>query len=218
MRENFDKQLTDIRWQAGRMGERAQEALVQALESLERGDKALAESVIKGDRVINELEHNVESGCLKVLLMQQPVAQDLMLVSGILRLVSDIERIGDQAANIAECGVALDAPFSQGHLEELLKMGYHVSKMVESALDAMSRQDAVLARDVIAADDEVDADFVNLKQMILADIAKAGEAPEEIFDVVMVAKYLERIGDHASNIAEYVEYMLTGRLKGEQVI
>lgn len=224
MRESFDEQLSELRRQVARMGKRAHGALARSLASLETGDRDLAERVVKGDRAINELESGIEADCLKLLLTQQPVAHDLMLVSGVLRLVADIERIGDQAANISECFLALEQPIERRHLCALLDMGSRVSGMVEGALDALQREDAELASTVMKSDDEVDADFETIKKMVIDDIAAgvSGGEPdalaEEIFDVVMVAKYLERIGDHAVNLAEYVEFMQTGRLKGEQVI
>lgn len=218
MRKEFNNQLNDLRWQAIKMGDAAQQALDNALRSIERGDKELAEHVVQDDRAINQRERDIESACLKIMLTQQPVAQDLMLVSGVLRLVSDIERIGDQAANIAEIAAKFEEPLEEHYAQALLLMGRHANQMVNKAVSSLLEQDTLGAKSVIEADETVDEDFRTVKQLVVdgfaANIATAGE----LFDVAMIAKYLERIGDHAVNIAEYVGYMQTGEYKGTVII
>lgn len=218
MRNEFNNQLNDLRWQAIKMGDAAQQALDDALRSIERGDAGLAQRVIENDRVINQREHDIESSCLKIMLTQQPVAQDLMLVSGVLRLVSDIERIGDQAANIAEIGANLTEPLEEHYAQALSQMGRHANQMVSKGVSSLLEQDTLGAKNVIAADDIVDEDFRTIKQLVVDGFNAESVAAGQIFDVAMIAKYLERIGDHAVNIAEYVGYMQTGEYKGTVII
>ncbi len=218
MRNEFNNQLNDLRWQAIKMGDAAQQALDDALRSIERGDAELAQRVVENDRVINQREHDIESSCLKIMLTQQPVAQDLMLVSGVLRLVSDIERIGDQAANIAEIGANLTEPLEEHYAQALSQMGRHANQMVSKAVSSLLEQDTLGAKSVIAADDIVDEDFRTIKQLVVDGFNAESVAAGQIFDVAMIAKYLERIGDHAVNIAEYVGYMQTGEYKGTVII
>lgn len=219
MRKEFDNQLSDLRWQVIKMGEASQEALSSALKSIETGDKELAQKVVREDRAINQRERDIESAALKIMLTQQPVAQDLMLVSGVIRLVSDIERIGDQAANIAEIVASLGQKIEGAYAEALQSMGTHASNMVSRAVSSLLQHDTKGAQEVIDADETVDTDFVRIKGLVIDDIsANAATAGEEVFDVVMIAKYLERIADHAVNIAEYVGYMETGEYKGQLII
>lgn len=218
MRKEFNNQLNDLRWQAIKMGDAAQQALDNALHSIERGDKELAQHVVQDDCAINQRERDIESACLKIMLTQQPVAQDMMLVSGVLCLVSDIERIGDQAANIAEIAAKFEEPLEEHYAQALLMMGRHANQMVSKAVSSLLEQDTLGAKSVIEADETVDEDFRTVKQLVVDGFAADAATAGGLFDVAMIAKYLERIGDHAVNIAEYVGYMQTGEYKGTIII
>ena len=152
--------------------------------------------------------------CLKLLLQQQPVASDLRLISSVLKMITDIERIGDQASDIAEIVELL--PDACGHDEHIEQMAQATIKMVTDSLDAFVRRDLTLAWSVIEYDDVVDCLFVECRQDLIAAIAQNPGDGERVLDVLMIAKYLERIGDHATNIAEWVEFSITGTHKTEQ--
>ena len=150
----------------------------------------------------------------KLLLQQQPVARDLRLISSALKMITDMERIGDQASDIAELVIYLSKEPYRKELKHLPQMAENAIRMVTGALDAYVRKDVALAREVMAMDDTIDALFVTVKDELIALIRNDASAGSQAIDLLMIAKYYERIGDHAQNIAEWVEYALTGRHKG----
>jgi len=172
--------------------------------------------VIQFEQKTDEKDREIESLCLKLLLQQQPVARDLRLISAALKMITDMERIGDQAADIAEIVVMLDgAPYIK-RLEHIPEMARETIWMVKSAIDAFVSRDLALAGRVIAHDDVVDALFLHIKDELIGLIEQRVGAGGQALDLLMIAKYLERIGDHATNIAEWVEFSITGAHKGEQ--
>ena len=163
------------------------------------------------------MEREIESLCLRLLLQQQPVAADLRKISSALKMISDVERIGDQATDIAEIGrYLLKQP--ELDLSHIRDMAAEAIKMVNNSIDAFVRHDLVLARQVIDYDDVVDRWFDRLKQELIQKIVAAPERSESCIDLLMVAKYLERIADHATNIAEWAEYSITGKRSKDGVI
>ena len=209
MRNKFDEQLERLHVELIQMGALCEEAISAAAEALLKGDRDLAQAAIQAEREIDQKERDVESLCLKLLLQQQPVAKDLREISAALKMISDLERIGDQAADIAELTRFVRLPDGSGLLH-IADMARAVIAMVTDSVDSFVRRDLTLAHSVCAADDRVDELFDQVKEELIAFIAADAAAGEQGLDLLMVAKYLERIGDHATNVAEWVEYSITG--------
>ena len=213
MRSRFDEQLALLNRELIEMGARCEEVIALAAKSMADGDVRLAKQVAPLDAEIDQKERDIESLCLKLLLQQQPVASDLRLISSVLKMITDIERIGDQASDIAEIVTCLSG--ACGHNAHIDQMAQATIKMVTDSLDAFVRRDLTLAWSVIEYDDVVDRLFDECKQDLIAEIAQNPTDGERVLDVLMIAKYLERIGDHATNIAEWVEFSITGTHKSE---
>lgn len=209
MRNRFDQQLERLHVEMIQMGALCEDAIAAAAEALIRGDEALARSAQEAEREIDQKEREVESLCLKLLLQQQPVAKDLREISSALKMISDLERIGDQAADIAELTRFGRVPEGSGRVH-IGEMARAVIRMVTDSVDSFVKGDLDLARAVRAQDDQVDALFDQIKKELIALIAVDAASGELWLDLIMVAKYLERIGDHATNVAEWVEYGITG--------
>ena len=209
MRNKFDEQLEKLHVELIQMGAACEDAISAAAEALLKGDTALADVAEEAEKDIDQREREVENLCLKLLLQQQPVARDLREISAALKMISDLERIGDQAADIAELTryIRLTDGLSRLHIGD---MAWAVIAMVTDSVDSFVKGDLALARAVRAADDQVDALFEQVKRELIDLIAADAAAGEVGLDILMVAKYLERIGDHATNVAEWVEYSLTG--------
>lgn len=211
MRNRFDNQLAEMNDELISMGALCENAIASAVKALLEGDIKLAAAAIRIDQEIDRKEREIESMCLKLLLQQQPVASDLRLISSVLKMITDIERIGDQASDIAEIVTYLSC--ACGHNTHIDQMAQATIKMVTDSLDAFVRRDLTLAWSVIEYDDVVDRLFDECKSDLIAEIAQNPEDGERVLDVLMIAKYLERIGDHATNIAEWVEFSITGSHK-----
>jgi len=216
MMRRFDKQLAELGNMLLEMSALAERSISLAARALIKRDAGLAEEVIRIEEEVNLKEREVEALCLKLLLQQQPVAKDLRLISSVLKIITDLERIGDQAADISRIVIAMDGGVSAGQSDYIPQMGAAVIKMVSESMDAFVKKDAKLARAVIEYDDVVDGLFDSVKndliELIRADKANGGQA----IDLLMAAKYFERIGDHACNIAEWVAYSVTGKRKGKK--
>ena len=209
MRNKFDEQLEKLHVELIRMGALCEDAISAAAEALLKGDEELAKAAIEADREIDQAEREVENLCLKLLLQQQPVARDLRTISSALKMISDLERIGDQAADIADLTRHVGLPSGSGVLH-IADMARAVIGMVTDSVDSFVKKDLELARAVCRADDQVDTLFDRVKEELIDLIAADAAYGEQGLDLLMVAKYLERIGDHATNVAEWVEYSLTG--------
>ena len=209
MRNKFDEQLEKLHVELIQMGAACEDAISVAAEALLKGDTALADVAEEAEKDIDQREREVENLCLKLLLQQQPVARDLREISAALKMISDLERIGDQAADIAELTryIHLTDGLSRLHIGDMARA---VIAMVTDSVDSFVRRDLTLARGVCAADDRVDELFERVKEELITFIAADPTAGEQGLDLLMVAKYLERIGDHATNVAEWVEYSITG--------
>ena len=214
MRNRFDEQLHTLNHELLEMGALIERAIRSATDALEKQDVEAALQAIAADKEVNQAERDIESLCLKLLLQQQPVARDLRLISSALKMITDMERIGDQASDIAELVIYLSKEPYRKELKHLPQMAENAIRMVTGALDAYVRKDVALAREVMAMDDTIDALFVTVKDELIAHIRNDASAGSQAIDLLMIAKYYERIGDHAQNIAEWVEYALTGRHKG----
>ena len=214
MRNRFDEQLHTLNHELLEMGALIERAIRSATDALVKQDVEAALQAIAADKEVNQAERDIEALCLKLLLQQQPVARDLRLISSALKMITDMERIGDQASDIAELVIYLSKEPYRKELKHLPQMAENAIRMVTGALDAYVRKDVALAREVMAMDDTIDALFVTVKDELIAHIRNDASAGSQAIDLLMIAKYYERIGDHAQNIAEWVEYALTGKHKG----
>ena len=217
IRTQYDADLAALKTAVAEMGQCAADAVEAALEALCTADADGAASVVKGDGRINSMQRDIEHRCMTLLLRQQPVAGDLRRISTAMKIVTDIERIGDHAADIAEIIPHLAASRKAGDpaVSDAIRMGQKAHKMLLDALDALTGEDEPAAQKVIAADDEVDYDFNAIKRTLAAEIAADPAKVDAALDLLMVIKYLERIGDHAVNLAEWVEFVRTGRYQNE---
>ena len=216
MRSRFDEQLALLNKDLIEMGAMCEEVIALAAKALLDGDSTLAAKVAPLDTEIDQMERDIESMCLKLLLQQHPVARDLRQISAALKMITDMERIGDQAADIAEI-----IPFFLSHntfdCTLVCRMAQQASSMVTQSVDAFVRRDVDLARSITKQDDLVDEDFSNVKQALIAAIAREPGQGEVALDLLMIAKYFERIGDHAVNLSEWVEFSVTGVHKHDGV-
>ena len=216
MRNRFDRQLEELHVELIEMGSMCEDVIRKTSKLLQSGDAKVAKEISKEDSNIDEQERLVESLCLKLLLQQQPVAKDLRKVSAALKMITDMERIGDQASDIAEIIETTDFSVPTNDVK-LAKMAETTIAMVTESIDAYVKQDLELVREVIARDDEVDDLFLEVRQEIADDMVEAGD-PMSSLDLLMIAKYFERIGDHATNIAEWVEFSITGTHKDADIL
>ena len=208
MRSRFDEQLELLNVELIRMGALCEDAIAYASRTL-LGEANLAEQVYKTDREIDQKERDIENLCMRLLLKQQPVASDLRLVSSALKMISDMERIGDQASDIAEISSFIQAREVESNLH-IRDMAEATIRMVTQSIDSFVKKDLQIAQEVIRYDDVVDELFNKVKEELIGLIALDSQAGEFCIDMLMIAKYFERIGDHATNIAEWVEFSITG--------
>lgn len=218
MRKLFDEQLKELNIEMIKMAGQVETAIAGAAEALIKNDITLAKQVMGGDEIVDDMEKKIEHLCLKLLLQQQPVATDLRRVSTALKMTTDLERIGDQAVDIAELTLKIGKT-DNVHIPQMAKA---VIRMVTDSINAYVNSDEKLANDVMAEDDRVDELFVKIRDELIemaADSREKGkQVGEQAIDLLMVAKYLERIGDHAVNIAEWVIFSVTGVHKNSKII
>lgn len=211
MRNRYEWQLQVLNYELIQMGGLIEEAITNAINALEKGDIGAAHAAMHFEKEVDQKEKEIESLCLKLLLQQQPVARDLRLISSALKMITDMERIGDQASDIAEIAIFLSK-------QNLIKCPGHIGsmaaetiKMVTNSIDAFVNMDIELARNVIKQDDCVDDLFTQVKGELIDFIRQNVDNSEQAADLLMVAKYFERIGDHATNIAEWVIFAISGK-------
>lgn len=210
MRNIFDRQLEKLNIELTEMGALIEEAIALASKALTNRDLESAARALETDNEIDQKEKDIERLCFKLLLHQQPVAGDLRLISAALKMITDMERIGDQAADITELAVAIAKRPSGEHLDLVPQMAEATIKMVTESVDAFVRKDKELAYKVCRDDDIVDNLFNRVKDDLIAMIREDVEIGEQAIDLLMIAKYFERIGDHAVNIAGWVIFSITG--------
>ncbi len=209
-RKNYDKQLEQLNDQMITMGCMIENTISKTIQALAEQNVELAEEVIASDYEIDTQERGIEQLCYKLLLTQQPLAGDLRIVSATMKMITDMERIGDHGEDISELTVRMAGkPYSQ-EISDIEQMATEATKMVTNSVDAYVNRDMELARAVIAADDVVDDLFDKVKEKIIEGIRFGKCDGEQATDLLMVAKYFERIGDHATNIAGWVIFSLTG--------
>ena len=217
MRNKFDMQLQHLNEQLIHMGELCEVAINRATTALQKGDIEQAREVREADEEIDQMEKDIERMCLKLLLQQQPVARDLRQISAALKMITDMERIGDQASDIAEIIIS-EGRVEPTEIPRIGQMSEAAAKMVRDSVTAYVEKNLELSRNVMEADDEVDKMFEENKQELVEFIAEnKGNQGVKVIDLIMVAKYLERIADHATNIAEWVEFSITGIHKESKV-
>ena len=214
MRDRFTQQMEKLHVELIEMGALCEQAISRAYHVLMEEDPQAAQELRKKDAAIDEKEREIESRCLKLLLQQQPVASDLRQVSAALKMITDMERIGDQASDIAEIvqTTHLKAPGENIRLKDMAQI---TQRMVSKSVDAYVKQDLGIARQVIREDDLVDHLFEEVKNELVCALKDGTSSGEQSLDYLMIAKYYERIGDHATNIAEWVEFSITGQHEGE---
>ncbi len=218
-RVNYQKELELLNQMLRDMAGLVENRIEKALASFEKRNVELAEEIVRGDRAVDDMQRAIEAKCLSLMLHQQPVvARDLRLVSSALKIVTDLERIGDHAQDIAELVLRItdaNAAHNVGHIMEMAKKA---KAMMENAILAYTRRDTGLAAEVAASDDEVDDLFNEVKEEISELLRTGGEPVDDCVDVLMIAKYLERIADHASNICEWTEFNETGTVKNIRLL
>lgn len=209
MRNKFDEELSLLNGELIEMGVLCENAIKMAFSSLKEGDTIIAKKVPELSQEIDNKEREIENMCLKMLLMEQPVARDLRTISSALKMVTDMERIGDNSGDIAEIVsmANIEKDDNTSHIEDMAKA---TIKMVTDSLDAFVRKDITLARSVIEYDDVVDSLFNEVKSELIEKLKIGDFNGEKVLDILMIAKYFERIGDHAAQIADWVLFSITG--------
>ena len=217
MRNKFDEQLEKLHIELIKMGALCEEAVSTAILALEKNDVKILNKVFETDSEIDQAERDIERLCMKLLLQQQPVATDLRVISSALKMITDMERVGDQASDIAEI-VETGKLVASQQQTKLAQMAETTINMVTGSVDAYVKQDLELVKEVIAMDDKVDELFLEVRDEIAGLLKSDAVAQLDCMDMLMIAKYYERIGDHATNIAEWVEFSITGMHKDVDVL
>lgn len=210
MRSKFDEQLALLHREMITMGSLCENAIAMSAKALDEGDPQLADTIYECAARIDQEERDIEAMCMRLLLQQQPVAGDLREISSALKMVTDMERIGDNSGDIAE--IVTMKNITRGHDKmQIQDMAAAAIKMVTESIDAFVKKDAQLARSVIAYDDVVDGHFNRIKNALIESLRRHDADGEYALDLLMTAKYYERMGDHAVNIAEWVLFSILGR-------
>ncbi len=217
-RSTFSRELEELNSSLEKMSIAAEEAIEQALKALISNDRETAQRLVKEDEAIDQMERDIETRCLNLMLRQQPVAADLRHISTALKVVTDLERIGDHAADIAELTLSINGEDSCDEIQHLPTMAENVKTMLRAAITAFINRDVAAAREIEKTDDVIDELFVKTRkevvQLIASDISKSDKA----IDFLMVAKYLERIGDHAVNVCEWTEFSVNGSVNDVRIL
>ena len=218
MRKLFDEELEKLNVKKKKMGHLVEVAIENMIDAFKHQDKALAKEIITNDRLINDMERTVESRAFNLILRQQPIATDLRNVTTALKIVTDLERIGDQAADIAEIIMNFEGEHAYKTVEHIPTMAKKAKIMVHESIDSFIKKDLSTARLVKSMDDEIDALFEEVKQEVAEIIKENSERIDYCIDFLMIAKYLERVGDHAVNICEWLEFNQTGSVNDQRLI
>lgn len=208
----FEQELEDLKNSVTSMGEQIEQVYGRLFEVLEAKDKETMEKIVTNDRLINDMQRSIEAKCLTLLTRQQPVARDLRMVSAALKVVTDIERVGDHVSDMAELFLRMDMPNLAEFSESLPEMIQAAKKIVCESIEAFVGRNMEYAKEVIAYDDVIDEYFNEVKEDLIADLKAGKKNPDDCVDVLMIAKYLEKIGDHAVNIGEWAIFRETGNI------
>lgn len=214
MRNRFDRQLETLHLELIKMGALCEEAISAGVKALLEGDRSMAQRAIEREQEIDQSERDIEALCMRLLLQQQPVAGDLRAISSALKMISDMERIGDQAADIAEITAHLDLSHLPAE-SRIADMTRAAVKMVTDSVDSFVKNDLNMALGVIQYDDTVDDLFLSVREELIDLVRRDSGSAASALDLLMIAKYLERIGDHAVNVAQWVIYSITGQYRNE---
>lgn len=216
MRNKFDAQLKNLKEEMIRMGVTIEQNIQKAIDAFVRNDILIATDIMQRDAEIDKMQRDIEAICFNLLIQQQPVAKDLREITAAMKMVTDMERIGDHAADISEITIMLADSAQVGNYETILKMAGEASIMLTQSIDAFTGKDKQKAEEVIKHDDVVDKLFDQVKLELIELIKNDPKRGEQEIDMLMIAKYLERIGDHATNIAEWVIYALDNQAGGNR--
>lgn len=211
MRSKFDEQLAVLNQEMIEMGNIIVHSIVKAIEALMNGDEELAREIMAGDEEVDRQQKKIEHICFNLLIQQQPVAKDLRTVTAAMKMVTDMERIGDHAADISELTILLGENSHIRGCSHIKQMASETMLMLNQSIEAYVEKNAEQAREVIMHDDVVDGLFNDVKKDIIRFILEHPSQGERATDLLMIAKYFERIGDHATNIAEWVLYAVTNQ-------
>ena len=214
MRKTFDAELQELNYEMIDMAAAAEDAIDVVTESLASGDDEAAKSAVEVTRHMDEMERDIENRCLRLLIQQQPVARDLRTISAALKMVTDLQRIGDQCSNIAEISLLLTGQKQTSALAHIRTMSQKAGVMVKRAIFAYVNRDTDAARAVIALDDEIDEFFRTIKAELVELIVENRQEADQAIDLIIIAKYLERIADHGVNIAQWAIFCVTGEILG----
>nr|WP_317359254.1 phosphate signaling complex protein PhoU [uncultured Tyzzerella sp.] len=217
-RLGFQNEIDKLNIELIKMGALIEEAIENVIIAFKKQDKDLAKDIIKKDKEIDNMEKAIESHCLSLILRQQPVAKDLRIVSTALKMVTDMERIGDHAADIASIILKIDGDHVFEIVENIPEMASLAKKMVKGSIEAFVKGDTELTKKIIEIDDQVDSLFTKVKSEVIDIIKKSNDLSDMCIDFLMIAKYFERIGDHAENICEWVEFNETGEYKNSRIL
>lgn len=212
MRKTFDAELQELNYEMIDMAAAAEDAIDVVVESLASSDDA-AKSAMEMTKHMDEMERDIENRCLRLLLQQQPVARDLRTISAALKMVTDLQRIGDQCANIAEISLLLQEQKQTGTLADIRTMSQKAGVMVKRSIFAYVNRDTDAAAAVVSLDDEIDQFFRTIKSELVELIVENREEADQAIDLIIIAKYLERIADHAVNIAQWAIFCVTGEIQ-----
>lgn len=217
-RISFQNEIEELNVELIKMGALIEEAIEDVVIAFKNQDHELAKNIIKKDKYIDSMEKFIEGHCLSLILRQQPVAKDLRIVSTALKMVTDMERIGDQASDIASIILKVKGEHIFEIVENIPKMASVAKKMVKGSIEAFVKGDTTLTQEIIKMDDEVDSLFYKVKNEVVEILKKSSNSAEICVDFLMIAKYFERIGDHAENICEWVEFNETGEYKNSRIL
>jgi phosphate transport system protein len=217
-RQSFEHELEVLKQNLTEMGTLIENAIERSLEAFRTQNDALAKEIIEGDRMINDMEKTIEARCLSLILKQQPVARDLRIVTTALKVVTDMERIGDHAADIAELIIRVKGEPMYNLVKDIPEMGKATKEMVRDSISAFTTEDVPMAKQIMKKDDVVDALFDHVKEEVIELLRASRDHADLCVDILMIAKYFERIGDHAVNICEWTEFHETGSLNNVRIL
>lgn len=218
MRKKFDEELDKLNVDLTKMGHLVEVSIENMIDAFKHQDRSLANEIISNDRLINDIERSIESRAFNLILRQQPIASDLRNVTSALKVVTDLERIGDQAADIAEIILDFEGEHAYRTVEHIPTMAKKAKIMVREAIEAFIKRDLTSVQMVVKMDDEIDRLFQEVKQEVTEIIKENSERIDFCIDFLMIAKYLERVGDHAVNICEWLEFNQTGIVNDQRLI
>ena len=218
MRITFEQELENLNESLTEMGTKVEKIIERTFEAFGKNDRDALQKIIGGDGDVDRMEKDIEAKCLSLMLRQQPVAKDLRHISMALKVVTDLERIGDHAVDIAELAMRLDQKDAQSMIEYLPEMVENVKTMLRESIDAFVKKDRELARSMEERDDVIDGLFNRVKQEAVKLLKEDGAESDKVVDLLMLAKYLERIGDHAVNVCEWTEFFDTGLVKNVRIL